>query len=103
MDLDSFINTVACPEGSVSCGYVETPAVLGTDMNLGAGQPADLGPARSFFLRMNAASPFDNAFDELRIGTTWASVTGGSNTAPELVGDYNDDGIVDAADYVTFR
>ncbi|MEX0611511.1 MAG: PEP-CTERM sorting domain-containing protein [Pirellulales bacterium] len=103
MNLDSFKNTVACPEGSVSCGFVESPTVLGNDMNLGAGQSADLGPARTFLLRMNAASPFEHYFDELRIGTTWASVTGGADEPPAVAGDFNNDGSVDAADYVAWR
>jgi hypothetical protein len=33
-------------------------------------------------------------YDELRVGTTWADVT------PGLPGDYNGNGVVDAADYV---
>jgi hypothetical protein len=72
-------------------------------MNLGGGQPADLGPARTFLLRMNAASPFEYYFDELRIGTSWSSVTGGPTDPLGLPGDYNDDGKVDAADYVIWR
>ena len=40
------------------------------------------------------------AFDELRIGMTWADVT---PTAASLLGDFNSDGKVDAGDYATWR
>ena len=51
-------------------------------------------------LRMNAGSPIDYSFDEVRIGTSWKAVTGGDVL---LDGDYNGDGKVDAADYVVWR
>jgi hypothetical protein len=41
------------------------------------------------------------SFDELRIGTTWADVT--PTAAAGQPGDHNDDGYVDAADYVAWR
>ncbi len=41
-------------------------------------------------------------FDELRIGTTWASVTPAASTGG-VPGDYNGNGVVDEADYVLWR
>jgi hypothetical protein len=41
------------------------------------------------------------SFDELRIGTTWADVT--PTAVAGQPGDHNDDGFVDAADYVVWR
>jgi hypothetical protein len=41
-------------------------------------------------------------FDEIRIGGTWESVTSAAVPAP-AAGDYNGNGVVDAADYVVWR
>jgi hypothetical protein len=67
----------------------------------------DMTQLVSYFLRdiggTNANAPADARFDELRIGYTWASVT--APMAPPLAvpGDYNQNGTVDAADYVVWR
>jgi hypothetical protein len=106
----SYVNDAACPLGAMSCGFVESPTVLGTDIVIGANvtpRPADGVPApgsassiATFFQRMSPVGPAESYFDELRVGLTWASVTGG---ATDLVGDYNGDGTVDAADAVLWR
>ena len=55
----------------------------------------------SFWLRSDTATPGDLVVDELRIGTTYQDVTPSVPTV--LVGDYNDNHVVDAGDYVTWR
>lgn len=57
---------------------------------------------QSFILRQNGTAvnnqiPLFIVYDELRVGTSWADVT------PGLPGDYNGNGVVDAADYVLWR
>ncbi len=67
------------------------------------GAGADLAGVSSLFLRnISTVGNFDFQLDELRIGTTWASVTAAS-TSPGVQGDYNGNGVVDAADYVLWR
>jgi hypothetical protein len=51
--------------------------------------------------RQNRTATMAVDFDELRIGTTWASVTPAA--AAGQPGDFNGDGVVDAADYVALR
>jgi hypothetical protein len=51
--------------------------------------------------RQNTNETIAVDFDELRIGTTWADVT--PTAAAGLPGDFNQDGNVDAADYVMWR
>jgi hypothetical protein len=57
---------------------------------------------QSFILRQNGTGgsnriPLGIIYDELRVGTNWADV------APGIPGDYNGNGTVDGADYVTWR
>jgi hypothetical protein len=60
----------------------------------------------SFFLRNSAQGTTGDRplvqFDELRVATTWAEATG-ATIAPNPLGDFNNDGKVDAADYVSWR
>ena len=50
----------------------------------------------------SANTALDPGFiDEIRVATTWAEAVG--QAAPGLNGDFNSDGKVDAADYVTWR
>jgi hypothetical protein len=57
-----------------------------------------LGHRQSGAMNGNTSAAY--TFDELRIGTTWADVT---PVAADQPGDHNDDGAVDAADYVAWR
>jgi hypothetical protein len=58
--------------------------------------------AAFWFRDGNNVLPGKVTLDELRVGTDWASVTPAGAT-PVLLGDFNSDGKVDAADYVTWR
>jgi hypothetical protein len=49
-------------------------------------------------LRLAMGVNATGAFDEFRLGEAWADVA-----VPTLVGDFNSDGRVDAADYVVWR
>jgi len=67
---------------------------------------ADLSTVASFVLRNNP-NIYDETtnwqFDELRIGTTWASVTTAVTPPPDLPGDYDDNGTVEGADLVVWQ
>ncbi len=56
---------------------------------------------KSFFVRNNSVEPDTLLIDELRIGDTWQDVTPAAGAT--LLGDYNNNGVVDAADYVVWR
>jgi hypothetical protein len=58
---------------------------------------------RSFFLRSNGVEPTNINIDELRVGTTWADVTGQAVTPPPVPGDYNGDRAVNAADLTVWQ
>jgi hypothetical protein len=45
---------------------------------------------------------FPGQVDEIRLGDTWASVTGGLEPPPNVPGDFNGDQIVDDADFAEF-
>ena len=72
-------------------------------ISMGAANGSDLTDIESFFLRNHSLNPALSYMDELRIGLTWSSVTGGMDEPPGLPGDYNEDGSVDAADFVVWR
>jgi hypothetical protein len=86
----------------------ETTALYSATGGAG-GLTADSNQIASFVLlghRQGTGSNNNNvsarySFDELRIGTTWADVT--PTAAAGLPGDFNQDGNVDAADYVMWR
>jgi hypothetical protein len=64
----------------------------------------DTAAINSFSLighRQNTNETFAVDFDELRIGTTWQDVTPAASAG--VPGDYNGNGMVDAADYVMWR
>jgi hypothetical protein len=64
----------------------------------------DSSPIYSFALfgrRQNTPATIAVDIDELRIGLTWADVT--PTTAVSQPGDFNGDGVVDAADYVALQ
>ncbi len=85
-------------------GAASPPTPTITAMSTGSAVDAidPLFGVASFFLRNNN-SIFGTGqewyFDELRVGSDWASVT----TAGGLPGDFNSDGKVDAGDYVSWR
>jgi hypothetical protein len=58
---------------------------------------------RSFFLRSNGVEPTNINIDELRVGTTWADVTGQAVTPPPVPGDFNGDRAVNAADLTVWQ
>jgi hypothetical protein len=65
---------------------------------------SDAAAINSFALighRQNIGQTVSVDFDELRIGTTWQDVT--PTAAAGLLGDFNNDGNVDAGDYATWR
>ncbi|HJQ80670.1 MAG TPA: hypothetical protein VJ828_11975 [Lacipirellulaceae bacterium] len=66
-------------------------------------QANDMTNVVTFFLRNIGGAPTDSRFDELRIGYTWASVTDPMEPPMGVPGDYNGNGVVDAADYVLWR
>jgi hypothetical protein len=71
--------------------------------NPGAG--ADLSTVATFVLRNNP-NIYQNTnwqFDELRVGTTWASVTTAVTPPPPLAGDYDGNDVVDAADLTVWQ
>ncbi|HEX3599739.1 MAG TPA: PEP-CTERM sorting domain-containing protein, partial [Lacipirellulaceae bacterium] len=62
---------------------------------------------QSFILRQNGTAtdnriPPGIIYDELRVGTNWADVTPAA-VVTGVPGDYNGNGVVDAADYVLWR
>jgi hypothetical protein len=76
-----------------------TPSVTsaeGIDVQLGG-----FSVIRTFWFRSDGQFPGDLIVDELRIGQTFADVTPAGATV--IDGDFNDDGFVDAADYVAWR
>jgi hypothetical protein len=75
------------PQLSVSAG-----------VNLTLGTPAGI---KSFFVRNNTVEPDALLIDELRIGDTWQDVT--PMAIAGIPGDFNHNGVVDAADYVVWR
>jgi hypothetical protein len=59
---------------------------------------------RLFAGNVSGTTPFAQwLFDELRVGETFADVTPHTPGAVGVLGDYNDNGTVDAADYVIWR
>jgi hypothetical protein len=58
---------------------------------------------RSFFLRSNVVEPTNINIDALRVGTTWADVTGQAVTPPPVPGDFNGDRAVNAADLTVWQ
>jgi hypothetical protein len=59
---------------------------------------------RLFAGNVAGTTPFAQwLFDELRVGETFADVTPHTPGAVSVLGDYNDNGTVDAADYVVWR
>jgi len=65
----------------------------------------DLSTVATFVLRNNP-NIYENTnwqFDELRVGTTWASVTSAITPPPAQPGDYDDNNIVDGADLVVWQ
>jgi hypothetical protein len=65
----------------------------------------DLSTVATFVLRNNP-NIYENTnwqFDELRVGTTWASVTSADTPPPPLAGDYDGNDIVDAADLTVWQ
>jgi hypothetical protein len=70
-----------------------------------SGVGADLSTVATFVLRNNP-NIYENTnwqFDELRVGTTWASVTSADTPPPPLAGDYDDNDIVEAADLIVWQ
>ncbi|MEX2170336.1 MAG: PEP-CTERM sorting domain-containing protein [Pirellulales bacterium] len=87
---------------------METPptanVIAPTDLENNATYAAnDITNVVSYFLRANAGAPTDTRFDELRIGLSWASVTDPMAPPEGVLGDYNGDGSVNAADYTVWR
>jgi hypothetical protein len=95
----SFCNTTANP----AC----TPNAFAANDLDSAATTTDERETVSFFLRNNGGtgihSPLDAAFDELRVGLSWGSVTAPMAPPEGQPADYNEDGAVDAADYVYWR
>jgi hypothetical protein len=75
-------------------------------LDLMATQSSSVGPfasgsqIRSFYFRSDDDGPGSIQFDELRIGTTWADVTPAASVANA---DFNDDGVVDGADFLIWQ
>lgn len=80
------------PEGAIT-------STFGTDVVTDAN--GNNHTLQSFVLRQtniaNNQIPLNITYDELRVGTNWADVT------PGVAGDYNGNGVVDGADYITWR
>jgi hypothetical protein len=95
-----WINPVPSSYGAAE-NMLPTETLLTSGSNVGN----DLPQIASFQLRNNNAI-YENTnwqFDELRIGTTWASVTLDVTPPPPLAGDYDNNGKVEGADLVVWQ
>lgn len=84
----------------------ELPGAPNLEITDGVDVSTQSGAAQStvaafWFRDGNVFLPGPSIVDELRVGLSYADVTPGASVG--LAGDYNDDGSVDAADYVIWR
>jgi hypothetical protein len=82
----------------------EEPQIAEADAEFIGMAELSISRARIFVGNTNAVGPFaEFTWDEYRLGTTHQDVMPFSAAPADLVGDYNENGSVDAADYVVWR
>jgi hypothetical protein len=86
------------PSGNVGSYFAAVDAYGTATAPGGAADSTAINSFALFGHRQNLVATVAADIDELRIGTTWASVT-----PTALEGDYNANGSVDSADYVLWR